>query len=51
MTSDLRNIITGWEIPTETYSDQPYVVQTDDGALIYIQYYGIVITDGSATTA
>jgi hypothetical protein len=29
---DSRNIKTGCEIPTETYSDQPYVVQTDDGA-------------------
>ncbi|NLS76895.1 MAG: hypothetical protein GXY76_06510 [Chloroflexi bacterium] len=29
---DHRNISTGHEIPTETYSDQPYVVQTDDGA-------------------
>jgi len=29
---DNRNIKTGYEIPTETYSDQPYVVQTDDGA-------------------
>ena len=29
---DDRNIRTGYEIPTETYSDQPYVVQTDDGA-------------------
>ena len=29
---DHRNISTGYEIPTETYSDQPYVVQTDDGA-------------------
>jgi len=30
--SDPRNIRTGSEIPTETYSDQPYVVVTDDGA-------------------
>jgi hypothetical protein len=29
---DLRNIRTGWEIPTLTYSDQPYIVKTDDGA-------------------
>jgi hypothetical protein len=29
---DNRNIRTGHEIPTETYSDQPYIVQTDDGA-------------------
>jgi hypothetical protein len=30
--SDWRNIKSGWEIPTESYSDQPYVVKTDDGA-------------------
>ena len=30
--ADWRNIATGREIPTETYSDQPYIVQTDDGA-------------------
>jgi hypothetical protein len=29
---DLRNIRTGWEIPTLTYSDQPYIVKTADGA-------------------
>jgi hypothetical protein len=29
---DRRNITTGWEIPTESYSDQPYIVKTDDGA-------------------
>ena len=29
---DWRNIRTGREIPTETYSDQPYIVKTDDGA-------------------
>ena len=29
---DWRNIKNGWEIPTESYSDQPYVVKTDDGA-------------------
>jgi len=29
---DWRHIINGREIPTEFYSDQPYVVQTDDGA-------------------
>ena len=36
MTSDPRNIITGWDIPTETYSDQPYIVQTDDGAWLCV---------------
>jgi hypothetical protein len=30
--SDPRNIVAGLEIPTSTYSDQPYIVQTDDGA-------------------
>ncbi|OGV82412.1 MAG: hypothetical protein A3K19_04045 [Lentisphaerae bacterium RIFOXYB12_FULL_65_16] len=29
---DPRHIANGWEIPTESYSDQPYVVRTDDGA-------------------
>jgi hypothetical protein len=29
---DMRNITTGLEIPTITYSDQPYIVKTDDGA-------------------
>jgi hypothetical protein len=29
---DPRHITTGWEIPTASYSDQPYIVQTDDGA-------------------
>jgi hypothetical protein len=33
---DLRNIRTGWEIPSETYADQPYVVKTDDGAWLCI---------------
>ncbi|MDO9542753.1 MAG: sialidase family protein, partial [Kiritimatiellia bacterium] len=29
---DSRHIATGWEIPTVTYCDQPYIVQTNDGA-------------------
>ena len=29
---DWRHIDNGWEIPTETYSDQPYIVKTADGA-------------------
>ena len=29
---DPRDICAGWEIPSEGYCDQPYVVQTDDGA-------------------
>ena len=39
--ADLRNIRTGWEIPTETYADQPYVVKTNDGAWL------CVLTTGS----
>jgi hypothetical protein len=33
---DTRHIRTGWEIPTETYSDQPYVVLTSDGAWLCV---------------
>ena len=29
---DSRHIFAGREIPTESYSDQPYIVKTDDGA-------------------
>ena len=29
---DPRHLSSGREIPTESYSDQPYIVQTDDGA-------------------
>ena len=29
---DWRHISNGSEIPTEYYSDQPYIVKTDDGA-------------------
>jgi hypothetical protein len=32
MTADFRHIVNGLCIPTESYSDQPYIVQTDDGA-------------------
>ena len=32
MTPDPRHIAHGREIPTESYSDQPFIVQTDDGA-------------------
>ena len=32
LTNDRRNIKHGREIPTITYSDQPYIVKTDDGA-------------------
>ena len=35
-TDDTRNIVTGREIPTEHYSDQPYVVIADDGAWVCV---------------
>ena len=38
---DRRDIRTGWEIPSETYADQPYVVKTGDGAWL------CVLTTGS----
>ncbi|HET7560535.1 MAG TPA: LamG-like jellyroll fold domain-containing protein [Limnochordia bacterium] len=38
---DWRNIRNGFEIPTATYADQPYVVRTDDGAWL------CVLTTGS----
>lgn len=34
--TDPRHLANGWEIPTETYSDQPYVVKTDDGAWLCV---------------
>jgi hypothetical protein len=37
---DWRNIREGWEIPTETYSDQPYVVKTADGAWLCVMTTG-----------
>jgi hypothetical protein len=33
---DIRNIRSGWVIPTRTYSDQPNVVKTDDGAWLCV---------------
>ncbi len=33
---DPRHLSNGREIPTETYSDQPYIVQTDDGAWLCV---------------
>ncbi len=35
-TDDWRNIRHGLRIPTETYSDQPYIVTTDDGAWLCV---------------
>ena len=39
--TDLRNIITGSIIPDKSYSDQPYIIKTDDGAWL------CVLTTGS----
>jgi len=33
---DPRNIDCGYEIPSENYSDQPYIVRTDDGAWLCV---------------
>lgn len=41
LVADTRNIVNGSEIPSEGYSDQPYIVKTDDGAWL------CVITTGS----
>ncbi len=38
---DPRHIANGWEIPSQYYADQPYIVKTDDGAWL------CVITTGS----
>jgi len=35
-TTDWRNIRSGWVIPDESYSDQPYVIKTDDGAWLSV---------------
>lgn len=40
-TKDIRNIACGLEIPTETYSDQPYVVIADDGAWVCVLTTGV----------
>ena len=37
---DWRNIRGGWEIPTETYADQPYLLKTDDGAWLCVMTTG-----------
>lgn len=36
MHTDPRHITNGWEIPSEGYADQPYIVQTDDGAWLCV---------------
>lgn len=38
--TDWRNIQEGLEIPTATYSDQPYMVKTDDGAWLCVMTTG-----------
>jgi hypothetical protein len=38
--NDPRNIKTGWIIPDEGYSDQPYVVITNDGAWLCVMTTG-----------
>ena len=38
---DMRDIRTGQEIPTLTYSDQPYIVRTDDGAWLCVVTTGV----------
>jgi hypothetical protein len=38
---DPRHLSAGWEIPTETYSDQPYIVIADDGAWVCVLTTGV----------
>jgi hypothetical protein len=38
--SDWRHLTKGWEIPSEGYCDQPYLVKTDDGAWLCIMTTG-----------
>ncbi len=44
---DGRHISNGWEIPTEHYSDQPYVVKTDDGAWLCVLTTGAGVEGAS----
>lgn len=39
-TNDWRNISSGMLIPDESYSDQPYIVKTDDGAWLCVMTTG-----------
>lgn len=39
-TEDWRNISSGMLIPDESYSDQPYIVKTDDGAWLCVMTTG-----------
>jgi len=38
---DPRHITNGWNIPSEGYADQPYIVKTDDGAWLCVMTTGI----------
>ena len=39
--SDPRHISNGWNIPSEGYADQPYIVKTDDGAWLCVLTTGV----------
>jgi hypothetical protein len=38
---DARHIGNGWNIPSEGYADQPYIVKTDDGAWLCVMTTGV----------
>lgn len=38
--ADARHIANGWNIPSEGYADQPYIVKTDDGAWLCVMTTG-----------
>ena len=38
---DPRHIANGWNIPSEGYADQPYIVKTDDGAWLCVMTTGV----------
>jgi hypothetical protein len=44
---DPRHIGNGWEIPSVGYADQPYVVQTDDGAWLCVLTTGVGVEGAS----
>ena len=39
--TDTRHIANGWNIPSEGYADQPYIVKTDDGAWLCVMTTGV----------
>ncbi len=39
--SDPRHISNGWNIPSEGYADQPYIVQADGGAWLCVMTTGV----------